>query len=68
MFALVIACVVWLPTDMHDHGTFFAVLPQLTTTLSHGTARTSAATRARSMHEWVPRLPTPDWTYSFPSG
>ncbi len=62
MFARVIACVVWLPTDMHDHGTFFAVLPQFTMTLSHGIASTSAATRARSMHECVPRLPTPDCT------
>ena len=58
----------WLPTDIADHGMFFAVLPQLTTTLSHGIASTSAATRARSMHEWVPRLPTPDCTYSLPSG
>ena len=59
---------VHLPTDMADHGTFFAVLPQLTTTLSHGIASTSAATRARSMQECVPRLPTPDCTYSMPSG
>src|SRR6266850_4084321 len=62
-FARVIACVVWLPTDMQLHGRFFEVLPQLTTIFSHGMARTSPATRARSIIECVPRLPTPDCTY-----
>ena len=68
MLARVMAWVVWLPTDMQLHGMCFDVLPKFTSTLSHGTASTSAATRARSMQECVPRLPTPDWTWSMPSG
>src|SRR5688572_6386352 len=62
------ACVVWLPTDRQVHGRPLLVSPQLTTTFCHGISRTSAATRARSITEWVPRLPTPDCTYNLPSG
>jgi hypothetical protein len=57
--ALDIACVVWLPTDMQVHGTPFEVSPQTISTLSHGIARTSAATRPMSITECVPRLPMP---------
>src|SRR5213594_3379393 len=53
---------------MQLHGRLFDVFPQLTTTFSHGIASTSAATRARSITECVPRLPTPDCTYNLPSG
>jgi hypothetical protein len=67
-FARVIACVVWLPTERHDHGTPFPVSPQVTSTFSHGHRQHFRATRARSISEWVPRLPTPVCTYSFPSG
>ena len=59
---------VWLPSDVHVHGRFLLVSPQMTSTLSHGMSSTSAATRAVSMTECVPRLPTPDCTYSLPSG
>ena len=41
--------------------------PHTTSTLSQGIANVSAATRARSVTECVPRLPTPDCTYSLPS-
>src|SRR5206468_3619424 len=62
------ACVVWLPTDMHEYGRCLLVSPQMISTFSHGNASTSADTRARSNSECVPRLPTPVWTYSLPSG
>ena len=54
---------VWLPPDTHDHGRLLAVLPQVTTTFSHGIPIISAATRIVSLYDSVPRLPTPVCTY-----
>ena len=44
------------------------VLPQVTSTFSHGMPSISAATRCTSITDSVPRLPMPDWMYSRPSG
>ncbi len=57
-----IAWIVWLPSDVHVQGTCLLVSPQVTTTSSQAMPRMSAATRAVSMTEWVPRLPAPDCT------
>ena len=66
--ARVIAWIVWLPPEMHVHGRCLAVLPHVMSHFSHGTSRISATTRCTSITEWVPRLPTPDWIASRPSG
>src|SRR5882762_4942932 len=63
-----LACEVWLPPCLELHGTFLPELPQVTSHFSHGMSSVSAATRAVSNTESVPRLPTPCWMYSFPSG
>src|SRR5689334_8437637 len=66
--ARVIASVVWLPPDTHDHGRFLLVSPQATSHSSHGMPIISAATRFVSEYDSVPRLPTPLWMYILPSG
>ena len=66
--ARVIACVVWLPPDTQVHGRCCEVSPQAMTTSSHGMPSISAAGRWTSNTDSVPRLPTPDCTYSLPSG
>src|ERR1700689_1262736 len=62
------ACVVWLPPDGQVQGRLRPVWPQVISHLSHGTPSTSAVTRWQSLTDSVPRLPMPDWIYSFPSG
>src|ERR1700735_4264614 len=62
------ACVVWLPPDGQLHGRLRPVWPQVISHLSQGTPRISAVTRWQSLTDSVPRLPIPDWMYSFPSG
>ena len=44
------------------------MLPQVTSTFSHGMPSISADTRWQSLTDSVPRLPMPDWMYSRPSG
>ncbi len=61
--ARVCAWMVWLPPDTQDHGRLFAVLPQVRTTFSHGMPIISAATRAVSLYDSVPRLPMPVLMY-----
>ena len=66
--ARVIACVVWLPPWLQVEGRYLAVLPQTTSTFSHGMPTISAATRCTSNTDSVPRLPMPDWICIVPSG
>src|SRR5436190_5813006 len=66
--ARVIAWVVWLPPCPQVFGTFFDVLPHVTSHFSQGTPSTSATTRCTSKTDSVPRLPMPDWIIRRPSG
>ncbi len=58
-FARVWAWVVWLPACTVLRGIPFDESPQTMTTSSHDSPRSSAAGRAVSAMEWVPRFPMP---------
>ena len=58
--ARVMACVVWLPPEMHVHGRCFDVLPQVTSTISHGMPSSSADARCTPLTDSEPKLPMPD--------
>ena len=57
--ARVCACVVWLPACTVLKGRCLLVSPHTMTTSSHDRSSTSAAGRAVSEIEWVPRFPIP---------
>ena len=50
------------------HGKSLLLSPRTTMQLSQLALSTSAATRDVAVYEYVPRLPTPEWMWSLPSG